>query len=57
MLFVRKDLREKIEESTHNNILKNNVTLIYLFLWKSWEVVNIHKCEDLFLQLFFLDFL
>jgi hypothetical protein len=36
MQFVTKDLREEIEESTHVNILRDNITLISFFLWKSW---------------------
>jgi hypothetical protein len=33
MLFVTNDLKEEIEELTHDNILRDNVTYISLFLF------------------------
>jgi hypothetical protein len=36
MLFITKDLREEREELTHDNILRDDVTLIiFFFVWKS----------------------
>jgi hypothetical protein len=32
MLFVSKDLREEREELTHDNILRDDIILIYFFL-------------------------
>jgi hypothetical protein len=48
MLFVTKDLREEREESTHGNILRDAVTLISFFLWKSWGVVDVNKSGSRF---------
>jgi hypothetical protein len=56
MLFVSKDLREEREELTHDNILRDDVILIYFFC-ENHGVIDVNKSENLFLQFFSIYFL
>jgi hypothetical protein len=45
MLFVIKDLREEREESTHDNILRDDITLISIFA-EIMGVMDVNKGGD-----------
>jgi hypothetical protein len=54
MLFVTKNLKEEMQESTHDNILKDTITLIFFldFIRKNFSlIINIKKM--LFSKIFF----
>jgi hypothetical protein len=54
MLFVTKNLKEEMQESTYDNILKYTITLIFFldFIRKNFSlIININKM--LFSKIFF----
>jgi hypothetical protein len=52
---VTKELREEREESTHVNILKDNITLTSFFCGNH-KMVDVNNSEDLFIPFFSLNF-